>query len=189
MRKLRARGQGIADRDKRHSWRPEQRNGSCERQQRGISYGAKQALIAPTCRACGEAYANAINYLIRSAEHRVVINPDIFLFWTARSEAPSIVPLISDPQPEDVRRLIESCKSGQKTEVEPEAFYALSLSASASRVVVRDWLDTTVRAVQRNLAKYGSVYRPWRTRTAVSADSTECMLLQHRCMSNPTNKW
>ena len=51
-----------------------------------------------------------------------------------------------------VQALLESVYSGRWTELDESAFYALSLSASNTRAVVRDWLDTTVKSTKENLA-------------------------------------
>jgi len=119
------------------------------------SYGAEQALIAPTCRSCGEGYANAINYMIRSEKHRVYVGPTVFVFWTAGDSEFDVVSFLSQPQPEGVRELIRSYRTGKtQHELDLTAFYALSLSASGGRVVVRDWLDTTVPTAQENLARW-----------------------------------
>lgn len=119
------------------------------------SYGATQALIAPTCRACGEAYANAINYMLRNDRHHVNVGPTAFIFWTAGATDFSPATFISQPQEEDVKNLIGSYRTGRlQYGLQAEAFYALSLSASASRVVVRDWLDTTIPEAQSSLARW-----------------------------------
>ncbi len=120
-----------------------------------LSYGAQQALIAPTCRSCGEAYANSINYMLANEAYRVFVGPTAFLFWTSEESGFNYASLISQPQEEDVKNLIESYRTGQFSELRnAQAFYALSLSASAGRVVVRDWLETTVPKVQANLARW-----------------------------------
>lgn len=121
------------------------------------SYGAEQSLIAPTCRACGEAYANAINYMIRDKEekHHVAVGPAVLIFWTDEVSGFNPALFVSRPDESEVKGLIESYRTGRiQHGVRAEAFYALSLSASAGRVVVRDWLDTTVPAVQDSLARW-----------------------------------
>lgn len=124
------------------------------------SYGAEQAFIAPTCRSCGEAYANAINYMIRAEHHHVAIGPAVFLFWTANDDGLDVSLYLNRPQPEQVKELIRSYRTGREhMSINASAFYALSLSASASRVVVRDWLDTTIPAVQANLSRWFSLQR------------------------------
>jgi len=124
------------------------------------SYGAEQAYIAPTCRNCGEGYANAINYMIRSDQHHVRIGPMMFLFWTKDDSNINVPLLLSQPNTEQVKELIVSYQNRhEQYGVDVSAFYALSLSASAGRVVVRDWLDTTVPAVQSNLARWFGLQR------------------------------
>ncbi len=120
-----------------------------------LSYGAKQSLIAPTCRRCGEAYAKSINYMLDVERYRVFIGPTAFLFWTAEESEFNLISFLSQPQEEDVRELIESYRRGTPVSLpDVEAFYALTLSASASRVVVRDWLDTTLPIVQADLRRW-----------------------------------
>lgn len=119
------------------------------------SYGAEQALVAPTCRSCGEAYANSINYMIQNKEHHVIVGPTVFVFWTVGNEQFNIGSFLSQPQPEQLRNLILSCHTGREQHgLDADAFYALSLSASNARVVVRDWINTTVSSVQSNLARW-----------------------------------
>lgn len=124
------------------------------------SYGAEQAFIAPTCRSCGEAYANAINYMIRSEHHHVNVGPAVFLFWTVGGDDFDVPLFLGQPRPEHVKELITSYRTGkERRSVESSAFYALSLSASASRVVIRDWLSTTVPEVQTNLTRWFGLQR------------------------------
>ncbi len=57
--------------------------------------------------------------------------------------------------PEQVRQTIGSVFSGRAFTTLPEDdFYAVSLSASGSRVVVRDHITTTVGEMRRNLERY-----------------------------------
>lgn len=120
-----------------------------------LSYGAEQALIAPTCRLCGEAYANSLNYMIGNEKYRIFVGPAVFVFWTSKDNGFNITSLFTQPDESDVRTLIESYRTAKKGYItDAESFYALSLSAAASRVVIRDWLDTTVPAVQDRLARW-----------------------------------
>ena len=123
------------------------------------SYGLAASLVAPTCRECGEAFANSANYMIRQDQYHVRVGPSMYLFWTKEETAFSPANFLSSPQEEDVKRLIESCRTGQVGGADSDAFYALSLSASGGRVVIRDWLSTTVPTVQANLARWFSLQR------------------------------
>lgn len=123
------------------------------------SYGLKESLIAPTCATCAEQYATGANDLLRDETTHLRIGPLAYLFWTKQNTGFSIVSLFSDPQPQEVERLIRSVWRGREhaavdDETFAEAFYATALSASGARVVVRDWLETTVGAVQENLGRW-----------------------------------
>ena len=60
-----------------------------------------------------------------------------------------------EPDPAEVGEMYRSIWRGQESEVEnPAAFYAMTLSGTQGRVIVRDWLETTVGEVLRNLSAY-----------------------------------
>lgn len=120
------------------------------------SYGLTQSLIAPTCAACGERFSKAANALLADDATRVRIGPLAYIFWTREPTGFSFATLFSDPKPEEVRALLDAARSGQRGALDLDAtpFYAAAFSASGSRVVVRDWLDTTVGEAQRHLARY-----------------------------------
>ena len=120
------------------------------------SYGLEASLVGPTCRGCGEAFTNSINFMLASENHRLRVGPTAFVFWTREETDFNPAFLLSRPEEEDVRVLLESYRTGRYSDqtVRPEEFYALSLSASGGRAVVRDWLDTTVPQVQANLARW-----------------------------------
>lgn len=120
------------------------------------SYGLEASLISPICRDCGEAFTKAANRLLRSQETHLVVGPAVYVFWTRSEATYSVVDLLSRPDPEQVRSLLSSPVSGKKEAVEiaDEPFYAAALSASGGRVVVRDWIDTTVPRARENLARF-----------------------------------
>lgn len=118
------------------------------------SYGLSGSLTSPTCRECGEAFANAINHMIATEHHRLRVGPVVFIFWTREEGGFSPASILSQPQEEDVRRLIGSYRTGQKAVVNSGDFFALSLSGSGGRAVVRDWLETTVPAAEAHLGRW-----------------------------------
>lgn len=120
------------------------------------SYGLEASLIAPTCRDCGERFAKAANVLIEENDTHITIGPLVYLFWTKEDRGFSVASLLSSPQPDEVRALVASVFDGKRaaTGIDATPFYATAFSASGGRVAVRDWLDTTVGAAQRNLARY-----------------------------------
>jgi len=120
------------------------------------SYGLEASLIAPTCRDCGERFTKAANALIEGNDTHITIGPLVYLFWTKEDRGFSVASLLSSPQPDEVRALVASVFDGKRaaTGIDATPFYATAFSASGGRVAVRDWLDTTVGAAQRNLARY-----------------------------------
>ncbi len=56
---------------------------------------------------------------------------------------------------DEVEEMYRSIWKGIVTQIDdPSAFYALTLTGTQGRVIVRDWLETTVADVQRNLAQH-----------------------------------
>ena len=123
------------------------------------SYGLEASLIAPTCAECGELFSKAANDLLASDTTRVRIGPLAYTFWTREKTSFNWATYFTDPRPGEVKALLTAAQRGQRaaTEMDPERqvrFYAAAFSASGARVVVRDWLDTTVGEAQQHLARY-----------------------------------
>lgn len=120
-----------------------------------LSYGLKASHIAPVCRNCAERYAKAASALREKEDSRLVVGPLLYLFWTRRETGFNIATLFSQPQPQQVKELLRSVPKGRLyTSIDTEAFYATVLSAGGGRVVVRDWLETTVGEVKDHLAHW-----------------------------------
>ncbi|HEX5502616.1 MAG TPA: type I-C CRISPR-associated protein Cas8c/Csd1 [Thermomicrobiales bacterium] len=120
------------------------------------SYGLEQSLIAPTCAGCGELFSKAANDLLANDSTRVRIGPTAFIFWTREPVPYNFGTLLTDPTTEQAKAVTMAANSGQREVLRINAtrFYAAALSASGSRVVVRDWLDTALGEVLRHLARY-----------------------------------
>lgn len=117
------------------------------------SYGLKASLIAPTCMECSDRFTKALNYLLRDDSSHVWFSNLVFVFWTMTPVGINWSTWYKDPKTETVRELIKSVRSGKWDPTVDEApFYAVSLSGSGGRTVVRDWIDTTVRRVKESLA-------------------------------------
>jgi CRISPR-associated protein Csd1 len=119
------------------------------------SYGLEASLLSPTCWDCAERYAKAYYILQESEDSHLVVGPLVYLFWTREPVGFNIVTLCSQPKAEEVKALIASARSGKpRTGLDPQAFYATALTASGGRVVVRDWMETTVGQVKDHLARW-----------------------------------
>ena len=117
------------------------------------SYGLTASLVAPTCAECGERFTKAANELLSNRSSRLILGDAAFVFWTKERVEFSFLDYLTDPQPEQVRDLLNSVRTGHTmAELDDTAFYATALSGSGARTVVRDWLDTTVGEARRHLA-------------------------------------
>ena len=120
------------------------------------SYGLPKSLIAPTCKDCAEAYAKAANLLIEGEATSVSVGSCVYIFWTKEEREFSPALLLLEPEPREVKALIRSAWAGKPAavDVDPTPFYACALTANQGRVVVRDWLETTVDEARKNLARW-----------------------------------
>ncbi len=120
------------------------------------SYGLERSLIAPTCSPCAEKYANALNSLLAETDSRLRMGGSVYVFWTAEETGFRPASLLSDPDPGEVRELLDAARSGQQaaTQIDDVGFYAAGLSGSGARIAVRTWIDTTVGAARSRLVRY-----------------------------------
>lgn len=120
------------------------------------SYGLKNSLIAPTCANCAEKYGNALNALLADEDTHLRVGSQVFVFWTVEESTFRPGWLLSKPDAVEVASLLGAAWTGRAAalDIEPAAFYALSLSASGARVVVRNWIDTTVGEAKLRLGRY-----------------------------------
>ncbi len=120
------------------------------------SYGLIASLIAPTCEVCGERFGNALNELLRKEDTHIVIPPLAYIFWVKDPAAQVNIPAFLRAEPEQIKNLYRAVRRGKvsSTGVEETAFYAATLSASGARVVLRDWIETSVQDAQQHLARF-----------------------------------
>lgn len=124
------------------------------------SYGLKASQIVPICADCGEKYANGLNRLLRDKPTHLRVGDVVYAFWAAQETDFNPATLFSEPDSDgmaaQVAELLKAASTGRAaaTDIDPTPFYALALSASGSRTVVREWIDQTVGEVKRMLGRY-----------------------------------
>lgn len=134
------------------------------------SYGLSSNENAPISRAAAEASATALDRLLHPAypdprspdralpRRSLPLSEDtIVCYWSAddRGEAfvDAFAPLLEVSDARLVGDMFRSIWSGRTVELgEAGAFYSLTLSGAQGRMVVRDWLETSVADAARNLA-------------------------------------
>jgi CRISPR-associated protein Csd1 len=120
-----------------------------------LSYGLKASEVAPVCCTCAQIYGRALQYLLNSDQHSLRIASTTHLYWTREPEEFDPWTLLSAAIPEEVEELFKSAfRSKGVSEVDANRSYVLSVSSYTSRLVVRNWLETTVKQVRQNIAAY-----------------------------------
>jgi CRISPR-associated protein Csd1 len=117
---------------------------------------------APVSPAAAAGYVAALNWLVERVGDRrfrqgVALGSDaVTVFWTREKHGvEDLLAWFFDPGPDQVRTLLESPRKGlEPSGADETKFYAITLSGNSSRLVVRDWLETTVREVKANVRRW-----------------------------------
>jgi CRISPR-associated protein Csd1 len=132
------------------------------------SYGLDRNNNAPMSRAAAEAYTSALNRLLDPnypnprdgtpmGNRRVRLNDStVAVFWSR--EQSDFVDLFTDvieAKPEAVEALFRAPRTGRRPAIEdPQDFYALILSGAQGRILLRQWIETTVATAVRNIQRH-----------------------------------
>ncbi|GAA2613885.1 type I-C CRISPR-associated protein Cas8c/Csd1 [Actinomadura fulvescens] len=108
----------------------------------------------PLCEECGAQAMAALNRLLSDERHRRR-GEDSVVTWWLREAGDLDLMVIDQPEPEDVNALLDQVHKGtHRTAIDTNAFYALTLSANQSRIVVRDWVEVPVAEIKERLAAW-----------------------------------
>ena len=118
------------------------------------SFNFSQAANAAVGVDAEEKIRASFNALIqRSNDQRLVFNDTVYLHWTREPIAFDPLDLLATADPDGVAHLLQSVRAGTKQlGLDANAYYCLGLSGNGARIVVRDWLDTTVERVEGAVA-------------------------------------
>lgn len=133
-----------------------------------LSYGLKQANIAPVRLEVAEKYANGLNRLLADPATSLRVGGVTYAFWTREGGVPPVGQTLSQPgkwgaqkrrekkaRTEEVRNALWSAFTGQQSDLRAEApFYTVGLTPSGSRIAVRTHLTSTVGDAVSHLAAY-----------------------------------
>jgi CRISPR-associated protein Csd1 len=130
--------------------------------------GNENALIS---RDAAEASATALNRLLDSScpdprqpgqslpRRNVRLSGDTGVcFWSSGSKNSGFCSAFAgllEANPDEVQEMYQSIWRGKAAEIDDTSgFYALTISGTQGRAIVRDWLESTVAIVSKNLATY-----------------------------------
>lgn len=120
------------------------------------SYGLRASLTSPTCEDCGQRFGNALNHLLADEQTRLRIGSVVYIFWTRHPVSFPLVSLFALARHDDVSQFLTAPwrSTPAAVDLDHSVFYAVSLSASGARVVVRDWIEMTLGEAQSHMARY-----------------------------------
>jgi len=140
------------------------------------SYALKGNDNSSICTNCAKTYVEGLNWLLSTGNVVIVKNSkgkekSIFrysnrknfgsdtamVFWTRGDNKLPEIDYLEAPNPEDVSRLIESVTSGTEKDsryLEPDQFYSFTLSGSAARIAVRDWIENSLYDFRGSIAQW-----------------------------------
>lgn len=138
-----------------------------------LSHGWKGNENAPLSRSVAEAASTALNRLLdmntcdprrpgqKLPRRRLDITGDTtLLYWSTSGGDTEFIDFLNESLtvPDDPERVPEIYRSVWRgtppPAIDPAPFFAVTLSGSQGRLIVRDWFETTVAQVAHNVARY-----------------------------------
>ena len=118
------------------------------------SYGLEQAQNAALSAPAELKIRLALNRLLEeSRKDKLVFNDTAYLHWTREGGVDDSMDLFANPDEGAVRALLQAVRTGENRRPKDEtAYYAMGLSGNGARIVVRDWLESTVGEVKQHVA-------------------------------------
>jgi CRISPR-associated protein Csd1 len=91
----------------------------------------------------------------KSRGQKLVFNNTICLHWSREPMDFDPVDTLASANPEEVAQLLKSVETGKQiSSVDANAYYAVSLSGNGARIVVRDWIESTVPEIRQHVARW-----------------------------------
>ncbi|MBN1381229.1 MAG: type I-C CRISPR-associated protein Cas8c/Csd1 [Deltaproteobacteria bacterium] len=128
------------------------------------------------CTNCAKTYVEGLNWLL-SAGNEIVTktkkgkdktsyrytnrrnfgSDTAIVFWTRENRGLPEIDQLEAPNPNDVNKLLSSVSLGKEKDsryVEADQFYSCTLSGSAARIAVRDWIETSLFDFRQSIAQW-----------------------------------
>ncbi|WP_420594177.1 type I-C CRISPR-associated protein Cas8c/Csd1 [Deinococcus sp.] len=133
-----------------------------------LSYGMKQANIAPVKFTVAEKYANGLNRLLADPATSMKMGGVTYAFWTREGGIPPISQALTQPprfkaqktrdtkrHSQEVRAVLWGIFTGVQTDLRADSpFYMVGLTPSISRIAVRTHLTSTVQDAVTQLSNF-----------------------------------
>ncbi len=120
------------------------------------SYGFEQAQNAPLSPYAELKIRSALTHLIKkSRQQKLIFNNTIYIHWTKQSLDWSPSEILLSGESCAAEHLLHSIQQGHADlSIDPNAYYALGLSGNGTRIIVRDWLESTIPQMAQNISEW-----------------------------------
>lgn len=121
------------------------------------SFGLDQSYNAPASIDAATAYTTALNWLIAQRSHNFRLGGTIICFWARNYEESTedFFALFDQPKPETIKKFLASPLRGEeRSAIDDEEFYSVTLAGNAGRIVVRHWLQVPLTTAKANLRQW-----------------------------------
>jgi len=120
------------------------------------SFGLNQAQNAALSQSAELKIRSALSQLLEtSREQKLVFNGTAHLHWTRKPIEDDPIDLLAGGDENAVAELLKSLRTGQPAdEIKDNNYYAMSLSGNGARIVVRDWLESTLPEVKQHVGEW-----------------------------------
>lgn len=140
------------------------------------SYALQGNENSSICTNCAKTYVEGLNWLLSAGNETIIKTQKgkekklyrftnrrnfgadtAIVFWTRGNKALSEIDQLEAPNSEDVNKLLESVSLGKEKDsryMEADQFYSCTLSGSAARIAVRDWIETSLFDFQKAIAQW-----------------------------------
>ena len=124
------------------------------------SYGLEQSANAAMNEVQAQQYIDGLNDLVRNHSRRIVNALVAHWFKDKVPDADDPFALLFGLESDEqaavsaqsmARRLLDAIRSGQRTDLGGNRFYAITLSGASGRVMVRDWMEGSFEQLLRNV--------------------------------------
>lgn len=125
------------------------------------SYGLEQSTNAAVSEEAGSAYRAGLNELIKNHSQRLV-NARV-VHWFKEKVVSTEDPLewlVEPPEQAELNarhaaeKLLESVKTGERSDLSGNYYYALTISGAGGRVMVRDWMEGQFEELVENINQW-----------------------------------
>lgn len=115
------------------------------------SYGWDRNANSPVSPERAAAYVLALNDLLKGGKASRIDQGGVgFLFWTKKPAGDTVMSLLEDADPDQVRQLLRLDEGALR--LEPNEFYLLGVSGNGGRLLVRFWIHESLETIHRNVA-------------------------------------